>query len=154
MAPDSQRPTKAQLKAHDGLTELEARPVYRCANRMRLADGGCSKGAYIGATPVEEQVVLALLHRLDFAMTDAQKGDGDNDSSDDEGGDDEGDFTDFDRIASHFKKLTDPADDLRRAELDALEYEECRVVDQHMRLWSPVKEAGREMKRRIMGRRR
>lgn len=104
MAPDSQPPTKAQIEAHAGPTEPERIPTYRCANRLKRGAGGCSKGAYIGAMPVEEQVVLSLLHRLDFAMADA---------------DYEGDSTDFERIASNFKKLTDPADDRRRAELES-----------------------------------
>jgi len=70
---------------------------------------------------VQQQAVLEALHRLDHAMADAA---------------DEDDYTELDRIADNFKALTDPADDLRRSDLEAAISERRLQLNHASDMWA------------------
>ena len=94
---------------------------YRCTNRVRHGKTACAAGVMINGDIVQQQAVLEALHRLDHAMADAA---------------DEDDYTELDRIADNFKALTDPADDLRRSDLEAAISERRLQLNHASDMWA------------------
>ncbi|MDB4102942.1 hypothetical protein N9549_02575 [Acidimicrobiales bacterium] len=100
---------------------------YRCTTKAHYGKTGCAKGTMIKAGIADRTAVLAALHRLDSAMAAATY-------KDEVTG--EVDSTEFDRIARNFKAIADPADDLRRYDLEAAISERRLQLNHASDLWA------------------